>query len=315
MIKFFGKNENHPEFRFNLGGFSFLSVLGILLFSLFGSSNLYGSIDTIPAKVEGVDYFLPNIDLTHWKVTLPIPRAKDGKAQEVRAPQIYDYANNDMLHPFMYNDSTDGSIVFHAYPGSTTRNTKYSRCELREQMVPGNDKTNWTFSQGGRLFGKLSVPEVSKNETSSKYEYDRVIVMQIHGRLSNAQKEQIQAKDNNAPPILKIYWIDGKVRVKTKVIKYKKATEEELLHKDGWGDDDGYTFYKEVGHDPFTLEVIVTEGRMEVILDGKEKAVYKGKHMEQWGIFENYFKAGNYLQAKNKGAFAKVKYYELEVSH
>ena len=32
-------------------------------------------------------------------------------------------------------------------------------------------------------------------------------------------------------------------------------------------------------------------------------------------VFENYFKAGNYLQSKDEGAFATVKYYDLEVSH
>jgi len=31
------------------------------------------------------------------------------------------------------------------------------------------------------------------------------------------------------------------------------------------------------------------------------------------GHFENYFKAGNYLVSKEAGAFAKVKYFDLEV--
>ena len=30
-------------------------------------------------KVEGVDYFLPHIDLSHWKVTLPIGKSDRGK--------------------------------------------------------------------------------------------------------------------------------------------------------------------------------------------------------------------------------------------
>ncbi len=48
--------------------------------------------------------------------------------------------------------------------------------------------------------------------------------MQIHGRLTNEQRDLIGQKDNNAPPILKIYWENGKIRVKTKVLKNLSAT-------------------------------------------------------------------------------------------
>ena len=43
--------------------------------------------------------------------------------------------------------------------------------------------------------------------------------MQIHGRLSDVQRKLIGAKDNNAPPILKIYWYKGLIRVKSKYLK------------------------------------------------------------------------------------------------
>jgi len=309
------KIENHSGAKLRLSGFSFFLTSILFITCIFCTANLNAQLDTKPSKVEGLDYFLPKIDLSHWKVTLPIPRPKDGKAQKVRPPAVLEYASNEMIQPYMYNDSTDASIVFYATPGSTTANTKYSRSELREQIQPGSDKVNWTFAEGGRLYGKLAVEDVSKNRTTDKYEYDRVIVMQIHGRLSDEQKILTGAKDNNAPPILKIYWIDGKIQVKTKECKNLKLSMGEILHKNAWGDDEGYTFSKIVGNKPFTLEVKVSDGRLEVILNNKQKAVYKGKHIEQWGIFENYFKAGNYLQSKNKNAFAKVKYYELEVSH
>jgi hypothetical protein len=54
---------------------------------------------------------------------------------------------------------------------------------------------------------------------------------------------------------------------------------------------------------------------MKIILNGKQSKVYESIHLQKWGVFENYFKAGNYLVTKDKGAFAKVKYYQLEVSH
>ncbi len=257
--------------------------------------------------VEGVDYFLPHIDLNNWKVTLPI-----GNPTEVEPPAILDYANNAMLKEFMYNDSTDGSLVFYTYPGASTQNSSYSRTELREQMVPGSNSTNWTFAQGGRMKGTLSVPEISKDATGKPH---RTMIMQIHGRLTNAQRDLIGASDNNAPPVLKIYWDNGKIRVKTKKLKNVNATVPEILHTSAWTDDAGHNFPLESGTEKFTLEVIASEGRLEVIFNETESVVYDDIHMQKWGVFENYFKAGNYLQTKDAGSFAKVKYYNLVVSH
>ncbi len=251
-----------------------------------------------------------NIDLTHWKVTIPTARA-DGKAMEVSPPEIFDYATNPVLKEFMYNDSSDGSIVFHAYPASTTANTKYSRSELREQMVSGSNSTNWTFKQGRRMKAKMSIDQVSKDENGKEH---RIIIAQIHGRLTNEQRDLIGQKDNNAPPILKIYYDKGKIRVKTKVLKNHSAADKDILDKKAWGDDKGYNFDTPIEKgDRFTLEIIVTEGRMEIVLNGFQKAVYKGKDMDRWGIFENYFKVGNYFQSRDAGSSGKVKLYELEV--
>ena len=54
---------------------------------------------------------------------------------------------------------------------------------------------------------------------------------------------------------------------------------------------------------------------MVISLNNNEFQVYENIHMQRWGIFENYFKAGNYFQSRDEGAFAKVNYYSLSVSH
>ena len=54
---------------------------------------------------------------------------------------------------------------------------------------------------------------------------------------------------------------------------------------------------------------------MVISLNDNEFKVYEGIHMEKWGVFENYFKAGNYFQSRDEGSFAKVKYYSLKVEH
>lgn len=275
------------------------------------SSNTEPDENTDRDLVEGVDYFLPKIDLHNWKVTLPIPRS-DGKPLEVEPPEILDYANDVVLKDFMFNDSTDGALVFYTYPGVTTTNSSYSRTELREQMVPGSNSTNWTFDQGGRMKGTLKLEEISTEPDGDPH---RTMVMQIHGRLTNAQRDLIGASDNNAPPMLKIYWEDGKVRVRTKVLNDLNASDTEILYTNAWGNDDAFTFSEAVNNDKFTVEIIASAGKMEVILNDNESVIYDGIHIEKWGVFENYFKAGNYLVTTDDGSFAKVKYYELEISH
>ncbi|WP_338418079.1 polysaccharide lyase family 7 protein [Pseudotamlana carrageenivorans] len=255
---------------------------------------------------------LPDIDLSHWKVTLPVLNEK-GKPYEIDPPEILDFSSNEVAKPYMYIDSTDGSIVFHAMPTkSTTKNTKYTRSELREQMVPGENNVNWTFKDGGYMKGTIAMDAVSKD---SNGKYHKVIIMQIHGRLSNEQRDLIGEDDNNAPPILKIYWQNGKVRVKTKELKNISASNEEILHEDAWVDDEGFNFEDQVDFRKFTLEVKISEGKMVIVLNGNEYKVYENIHMQRWGVFENYFKAGNYFQSRDDGAFAKVKFYDLEVSH
>jgi hypothetical protein len=255
---------------------------------------------------------LPKIDLSHWKVTLPVTK-EDGKPYEIDPPEILDFAKNEIAKPYMYIDSTKGAIVFHAMPtDSKTSNTKYTRSELREQMVPGNNNKNWTFADGAYMKGKIEMEEVSKDANGK---YHRVIIMQIHGRLTNEQRDLIGQKDNNAPPILKIYWDQGRIRIKSKVLKNVNAAGNLLLLEDIWDNDEGYNFEQKVDFRKFTLEVKVSDGKMVIVLNGSEFKVYDSIHIKKWGIFENYFKAGNYFQSTDEGSYAKVNFYELEVSH
>ncbi|WP_396590515.1 polysaccharide lyase family 7 protein [Allomuricauda sp. R78024] len=264
-------------------------------------------VDIPDPDPEETSFILPEIDLSNWKVTLPI-----GRPDEVEPPEILEYATNEKLKSFMYNDSIEGALVFYTYPGATTANSSRSRTELREQMEPGSNSVNWTFSQGGRLKGTLAMDDISKD---SDDKYHRTIIMQIHGRLTNEQRDLIGQKDNNAPPMLKIYWQNGEVRVKTKVLKDPNVSNTDILRTDSWTDDEGFNFNEEVGFNTFSLEVLVSDGRMEVILNDTESVVYESDDIKKWGVFENYFKAGNYLQTSDEGSYARVKYYDLEVEH
>ena len=62
-------------------------------------------LSSLRDKVEGVDYFLPKIDLGNGKPRLPI-----AKPSELKTPAILDYATNDTLQNFMDKNSTDGRL-------------------------------------------------------------------------------------------------------------------------------------------------------------------------------------------------------------
>lgn len=273
-------------------------------FAIYGAD---GANENSDDSETNTSYSLPDIDLTNWKVTLPI-----GNPTSVGPPEILDYATNDVLKPYMYNDSIEGALVFFTKPGSSTPNSKHSRTELREQMVSGSDDTNWTFSQGGIIKGRLRMDEISSDSNGNPH---RTIVMQIHGRLTDEQRGLIGEDDNNAPPIMKISWLNGYVRLNSKELKNPNAEVPEILHTDAWDNDSGYTFPTYVGYEPFTLEIRAGNGLMEVVLNDNETKTYTGNSIEKWGIFENYFKAGNYLNTTDSNAFSRVKYYTLEVTH
>ena len=294
-----------------------LSILLIAFLSVNAACQAQkGSVSDSDVKVEKKrkkkKIKLPKIDLSHWSVTTPELNAK-GRAMNIEPPEILKYATDERLLPYMYNDSTNGSLVFYSFPSNaTTANTKYTRTELREQMVPGDNNTNWTFAQGGSMKGELEMEETTRD---SDGKYHRTIIMQIHGRLTNEQRDLIGEDDNNAPPMLKIYWDKGKIRIKTKVLKNLNASNTEILHEDAWDNDEGFNFEQEVGFRKFTLEVQVSDGKMVIILNGNEYKVYDSIHIKRWGVFENYFKAGNYFQSRDEGSFSKVRFYELEVEH
>jgi len=184
-----------------------------------------------------------------------------------------DYATNPDLKKWMYDDSTDSSLVFYTEPGSTTPNSKYSRTELREQMKPGSNSINWTFAQGGTMKGVLKVADVSGTEGN----LDRIIVMQIHGRLTNAQRDLIGGDDNNAPPVLKIYWDNDKINVRRKILKDLNVSGTEILKTSAW-EDESHWFEKEVnlGKDAFTIEIIAKENVLKIVLnDGEEELIFE----------------------------------------
>ncbi|MFY0593557.1 polysaccharide lyase family 7 protein [Roseivirga sp.] len=244
-----------------------------------------------------------DIDLTHWKLELP----SGYTASEWKLSQ---FQEDSFAQPFFYLDSLDGALVMKAFPVVGTSKAKYTKTSLREQMEPGESSKNWSLSEGGRLKATFQLVEISKKGKK----YDRTLLFQIHGTTSKSQNKELALAKSVSVPLLSIYWQDERIRVVRKTRKSLDLYGDELIDKAAWQDDKGRYFNKKVGFEKATIEIIASEGRIEVKLNNQKPIIYRDSSIKKWP-FENYFNAGNYLQTKNIGSISTVKYYALEVSH
>lgn len=245
----------------------------------------------------------PKIDLTLWKLTIP-----EGSVTTFKAPKILDYAENIEIQKFMFNDLTDRSLVFYVYPSIKSKRS-FNKTDLKEQNSFGGD-ASWSFKQGAKLKASLKMGDISKKNDT----HPRVIFAQIGGRLKEDQVNLIGAKDKTAPSILKVFWDNGYVKLRSKRLADPSITGIDVLKEDSWIDDDGYTFKNKVGFDKFTFQIEITDGKMKVSVNGEDK-VYSGSDYKLWNSFDNYFTVGCNLQGDETGAYANVKFYSLDVTH
>lgn len=256
-----------------------------------------------------------NIDFSHWKITLPVDLNNDSRPDEYQPSSLinHGYQTIEALQPFMFDDTLDTSIAFYTYPGgATTGNSIYPRTELREQQTPGSNYNNWTLTEGGILEGTLKVADISEDPESSR-QYHRVIVMQIHGIISQDDMATYGFESNSAPPLLKMTWIDGHIWA------YKKHLVDASTSGLDLYDDSSDTWtdikhdFGNVGFGTFHIKIEAEAGKL-IITANNETFVFEDTSLEKWP-FENYFKAGNYLTATSNDAHATIKYYDLEVTH
>ena len=133
-------------------------------------------------------------DLSHWKITLPIDKNRDGKVDEIDVKKVQKYSHPD----FFYLDGQERMVFASPNKAITTKNTSNTRSELRYMLRGKNTKhkthgsmNNFALdinahsdkyaSVGGRMEATLHVDHVSRNagRPNSKPAYSAV-VGQIH---------------------------------------------------------------------------------------------------------------------------------------
>jgi len=268
-----------------------------------------------PIDDTPVEVVLADIDFSNWKLTLPIDENNNGSPDEYQPDVLKNlgYQTLESILPYMYDDIEDSSIVFYTFPDVSTTNSSYSRTELRELINLSNARDNWTLLAGGEMVGRLKVESVSENQESDDV-YHKIIVMQIHGIISEEDMDLHGFSSNNGPPLIKIYWKDGYVWCHKKSLIDESTEGNALLETSNntWTDIKVNLGY--AGFEVFDFRITATDARLEVQLNQDTPFVYEDISLDKWP-YENYFKAGNYLTSINSDAFSYVKYYELSISH
>lgn len=271
-----------------------------------------------------------NFDLLGWHLTLSFDKNGDGKADRIDEPELA----KGYVHEKYFYTASDGGMVFAApnIGAKTSKNTKYTRTELREMLRRGDksidtkgnggvtNKNNWVFSTApkftqkasggvdGVLKATLAVNQVSA--TGSSKHVGRVIVGQIH------------AKDNEP---IRVYY--RKLPGNTKGSIY-------AAHEEADGDERWYEIIGKRANDApdpedgialgekFTYEIIATGYSLQLVIsqNGKQRGV-ADIDMTHSGYDTKddymYFKAGVYNQ-NNSGdpdELTIVTFYELENTH
>ena len=265
-----------------------------------------------------VEVVLTDIDFSNWKLTLPIDEDENGSPDEYYPSDLVDngYRSLNPILPYMYDDTSDGSIVFYTFPETSTTNSSYSRTELRELINPNNALDNWTLSDGGEMTGRLKVSLISQDNDSSN-DYHKVIVMQIHGIISEDDMNTYNFSSTNGPPLIKIYWKDGYIWCHKKSLVDESTSGEDLVQpytssNNFWTDVKNNLGY--VGFEPFNFRITASDAQIEVQLNNNTPVMYQDISLDKWQ-YNNYFKAGNYLGTTDPQGFCYVKYYNLNVTH
>ncbi len=229
-----------------------------------------------------------NFDLSHWKLTLPT--GSSGNPDEILPAQMAaGYTNS----PYFFTATTDGAMTFWTpVTGVTTSGSSYPRCELREQLSPGNDTPNWYGDGTHILDGQCKVLQVPST--------GKVIIGQIHG------KSYPGATDAN--PLVKLAYdsSSSSVRIQVKTSPNKADSTESVDVVSGIA----------VGT-LITYQIKVIDGIVYNTVNGTTYARNFYATDPLWASTDLYFKAGSYCQ-DNVGSSsegAKIAFYALTITH
>ena len=226
-----------------------------------------------------------NFNLTNFYLGLPVDSGgwTTGDSASIPAAQLITGYSNAL---YFYTASSDGAMVFWApVTGATTSGSSYPRSELREQVSPPSNSSNWFAFGTHTLDAQCRVQQVASTP--------KVIIGQIHGYTGAAL------------PLVKLQYNNGTVEVLIKTNANNDLT------------DFKYT-YSNVGlSNNITYQIKVVNGLVLVTVNGVTKSLDVFQSDPDWATNTLYYKAGSYCQdntgTTNEGA--RVAFYSLSRSH
>ena len=210
------------------------------------------------------------IDLSHWKLTLPIAAAESRSKPGQRPMEISaDQLSAGYSHPDYFHRAPEGGLEFWCpVDGVTTENTSYPRTELRELLDPHDDNVCWLATGTHTLNATCRVVQVPSSQ--------KVIIGQIHSH-SGAAK-----------PLIKLQYFKGRIEA---LVKEHPSNDSESSGKEI------KLSLPEVGlNHEFDYEIQLSEGLLSVTVLGQTESVNIFERDPQWATQSLYFKAGVYVQ-------------------
>ncbi len=125
------------------------------------------------------------LNLTNWKLTVPVDTDHSGAADEIKQPALTTFTNAAY---FRANDIGDGVLFEANAGGATTKGSRYPRSELREMTNAGRNEASWANTAGTHtMIVKEAIthlpavkPEVVSAQIHDSSRY--VILIRLEGR-------------------------------------------------------------------------------------------------------------------------------------
>ncbi len=267
-----------------------------------------------------------NFDLTTWYLSQPFDHDKNGKPDDVNEW----YLNQGYEHPELFYTAADGGLVIKAFIKGvrTSKNTKYTRTELREMLRRGDismstkgvNGNNWVFGSApeadlkaaGGIDGTMDVTLKIDHTTTtgSVSQVGRFIIGQIHDK----DDEPIRLYYRKLPDRKtgSVYFAHENTRKGSD--NFFNLVGDMTAEVD---DDEGIAL-----GEVFSYQIKVVSNTMTVTLmrEGKDDVVQVVDMSESGydvGGRYMYFKAGVYNQ-NNSGHpedYAQATFYKIQTSH
>ncbi len=244
-----------------------------------------------------VGYPADVLELTNWKLTLPVDGDSDDRADEIRQPCLavacYDpsrkmYDNPDFKVPFSsvwfhVTDDGDGVVFRAPVNGATTSGSENARSELRE-LAPADEDGDEVEARWSNKGNAVHTMEVEQAILATPRRYPSVVTAQIH---------------NDDDDVILIKYREGRLFANA-----DRGDFDETL-------DENYRLGTR-----FKVRIQATKGLIRVTYNDTKTVVYKKASDTM------YFKAGVYNQSNMEkypdeapNSYGEVVIYKLKVTH